>query len=301
MLQPLADILKLLMKEELRPKGADRWLFTLAPVLAVTAAFAAFATVPWGAETTLFGLLDEPVAWRRRCQRWRARGVRHDLDGRLWHRPRRLVFQQQIFFARGLRASAQMISYELSYATAIAAVILLAGSMSIREIVDAQRAPGWQSCHGGMSSCSQSASSFTSSRAWPRRIGRRSTFRRRSRSSSPATTLRCSSVRFALFPQAEYINMTTMAAVATNLYLGGWHGPFLPVERLDLVPLEGWRDSLPLYLGSLDGASLPIRPVDAVRLEMAVPRGGGQPDSHGSSRAVFQCLRRSFSICSPAS
>ena len=39
-----------------------------------------------------------------------------------------------------------------------------------------------------------------------------------------------SSVRFALFPQAEYINMTTMSAVATDLYLGGWHGPFLPPE-----------------------------------------------------------------------
>ena len=61
LLQPLADILKLLFKEELRPKGADKWLFTLAPILSVTAAFAAFATVPWGAETTFFGLLDEPV------------------------------------------------------------------------------------------------------------------------------------------------------------------------------------------------------------------------------------------------
>src|SRR5438105_9500458 len=60
-LQPLADILKLLFKEELRPKGADKWLFTLAPILSVTAAFAAFATVPWGAETTLFGLLDTPI------------------------------------------------------------------------------------------------------------------------------------------------------------------------------------------------------------------------------------------------
>jgi NADH-quinone oxidoreductase subunit H len=56
-LQPFADILKLLFKEELRPKGADKWLFTLAPILSVTAAFAAFATVPWGAETTFFGLL----------------------------------------------------------------------------------------------------------------------------------------------------------------------------------------------------------------------------------------------------
>ncbi|HZI78794.1 MAG TPA: complex I subunit 1 family protein, partial [Vicinamibacterales bacterium] len=61
MLQPFADILKLLMKEELRPKGADKWLFTLAPILAVTTAFAAFATVPFGGETTFFGLLDQPV------------------------------------------------------------------------------------------------------------------------------------------------------------------------------------------------------------------------------------------------
>src|ERR1700704_4023361 len=50
MLQPFADILKLLFKEELRPKDADKWLFTLAPIISVTAAFAAFAAVPWGAE-----------------------------------------------------------------------------------------------------------------------------------------------------------------------------------------------------------------------------------------------------------
>src|SRR6476620_2703028 len=61
MLQPIADILKLIFKEELRPKGADKWLFTLAPVLSVVAAFVACATVPYGAETTLFGLLDEPI------------------------------------------------------------------------------------------------------------------------------------------------------------------------------------------------------------------------------------------------
>src|SRR5437762_4018411 len=60
-LQPLADILKLLFKEELRPKDADKWLFTLAPMISVTTAFAAFAAVPWGAETTFFGLLDTPV------------------------------------------------------------------------------------------------------------------------------------------------------------------------------------------------------------------------------------------------
>src|SRR4030095_2128510 len=63
-LQPIADILKLLFKEELRPKGADKWLFTLAPVLSVLTAFVAFATVPFGAEATFFGLLDEPITLR---------------------------------------------------------------------------------------------------------------------------------------------------------------------------------------------------------------------------------------------
>src|SRR5512143_3558674 len=61
LLQPIADIVKLMFKEELRPKGADPFLFTLAPVLAITTAFVAFATVPFGAETTLFGLLDRPI------------------------------------------------------------------------------------------------------------------------------------------------------------------------------------------------------------------------------------------------
>src|ERR687891_746172 len=61
LLQPLADIIKLLFKEELRPKAADPILFFLAPVISAAAAFAAFAVVPFGAETTFFGLLPEPV------------------------------------------------------------------------------------------------------------------------------------------------------------------------------------------------------------------------------------------------
>src|SRR5436853_1886420 len=61
LLQPLADIVKLMFKEELRPAAADRFLFALAPIVAATAAFAAFAVVPFGADTTLFGLLHEPL------------------------------------------------------------------------------------------------------------------------------------------------------------------------------------------------------------------------------------------------
>src|SRR3990170_8355485 len=61
LLQPFADILKLLFKEELRPKAADAFLFTLAPVISAVTAFAAFSTIPFGAPTTFFGLLPEPV------------------------------------------------------------------------------------------------------------------------------------------------------------------------------------------------------------------------------------------------
>src|SRR5512145_2182697 len=59
-LQPFADVIKLLMKEQLRPKAADTILFMAAPIVSTAAAFAAFSVVPFGSRTTLFGLLDEP-------------------------------------------------------------------------------------------------------------------------------------------------------------------------------------------------------------------------------------------------
>jgi NADH-quinone oxidoreductase subunit H len=228
-LQPLADIIKLLMKEELRPRGADRILFTLAPILSVTAAFAAFATVPWGATTTLFGLLDEPVNL----------GVADVNVGLL------VIFaitsmgvygivlagwasNSKYSLFGGLRASAQMISYELAYATSLAAVILLAGSLSVREIVDGQAGtwlgflPRWYVflqpigflIYGIAGVAETNRAPFDFPEAEQELVGGYNT--------------EYSSVRFALFPQAEYINMVTMSAVATDLYLGGWHGvPFM--------------------------------------------------------------------------
>ena len=229
--QPLADILKLLMKEELTPKGADRWLFTLAPILAITTAFAAFATVPWGAETTLFGLLDAPVKL----------GASDVNVGVL------VVFattsmgvygivlagwssNSKYSLMGGLRASAQMISYELSYATALAAVILLAGSLSLRETVDAQAGywfgfiPQWFIFLQPLGFIIYVIAGVAETNRAP------FDFPEAEQELVAGYNTEYSSVRFALFPQAEYINMTTMSAVATDLYLGGWHGPFLPPE-----------------------------------------------------------------------
>jgi NADH-quinone oxidoreductase subunit H len=230
-LQPLADILKLLFKEELRPKGADKWLFTLAPVLAITAAFAAFATVPWGAETTLFGLLDQPVKL----------GASDVNVGVL------VVFavtsmgvygivlagwasNSKYSLFGGLRASAQMISYELSYATSLASVILLAGSLSLREVVDSQTGywfgfiPQWYIFLQPLGFIIYVIAGVAETNRAP------FDFPEAEQELVAGYNTEYSSVRFALFPQAEYINMATMSAVATDLFLGGWHGPFLPVE-----------------------------------------------------------------------
>src|SRR5262245_62815138 len=139
LLQPIADIAKLMFKEELRPKGADKWLFTLAPVLAIVTAFVAFATVPFGYETTLFGLLDRPVKLQITDVNVgvlvvfavTSMGV-YGIVLAGWSS------DSKYGMFGGLRASAQMISYELAYATSLAAVVLLAGSLSLREIVDGQ-------------------------------------------------------------------------------------------------------------------------------------------------------------------
>src|SRR5437588_7898924 len=138
-LQPLADIVKLMFKEELRPKAADAFLFALAPIISATCAFAAFAVVPFGADITLFG--------------WIPDGLRlqvADVNVAIL-----VVFAVSSMSVYGivlagwssnskyallgaLRSSAQMISYELSYGLALASVLVVAGSLSLADIVNAQ-------------------------------------------------------------------------------------------------------------------------------------------------------------------
>jgi len=231
MLQPFADILKLLFKEELRPKGADKWLFTLAPILSVVTAFVAFAAVPFGAETTIFGLLDEPIKL----------GVA-DVNVAVL-----LVFavttmgvygivlagwasNSKYSLFGGLRASAQMISYELAYATSLAAVILLAGSLSLREVVDAQAGtwfgfiPRWYVFLQPIGFLIYVIAGVAETNRAP------FDFPEAEQELVAGYNTEYSSVRFALFPQAEYINMVTMSAVAADLFLGGWHGVPLLTE-----------------------------------------------------------------------
>jgi len=236
LLQPFADVLKLMFKEELRPKAADALLFSLAPMLSAAAAFAAFAVVPFGAETTFFGLLDEPLAL----------GVA-DVNVALL-----VIFaitsmgiygivlagwssNSKYSLLGGLRSSAQMISYELSYGLAIAAVIMMAGSLSLREIVDAQ-AGSWLGFIPRWNVIPQFVGFFIFMCAGVAETNRAPfDFPEAEQELVAGYHTEYSSMSFAMFFLAEYINMVTVSAVATNLYLGGWHGPFLAAWGLGWV------------------------------------------------------------------
>ncbi|HEX7019349.1 MAG TPA: complex I subunit 1 family protein, partial [Gemmatimonadaceae bacterium] len=143
-LQPFADVIKLLFKEELRPRAADSFLFTLAPIISAAAAFTAFAVVPFGTETTLFGLLDQPLPLQVTDVNVAVLVVFAVASMGIYG----IVLagwssNSKYSLLGALRSAAQMISYELSYGLALAAVIMLAGSLSLREIVLDQSGYWW--------------------------------------------------------------------------------------------------------------------------------------------------------------
>ena len=228
-LQPLADVIKLMFKEELRPAAADKWLFALAPIISAAAAFSAFAVVPFGAETTLFGLLDEPIRLQVADVNVAvlvifaiaSMGI-YGIVLAGW------ASNSKYSLLGGLRSAAQMISYELSYGMALAAVIMLAGSLSLREIVVAQSGYWWGVVPkwflflqpigflifmtAGVAETNRAPFDFPEAE----------------QELVAGYHTEYSAMSFALFFLAEYVNMVTVAAVATSLYLGGWLGPFLP-------------------------------------------------------------------------
>jgi NADH-quinone oxidoreductase subunit H len=229
LLQPLADIIKLMFKEELRPKAADWFLFALAPIISATCAFAAFSVVPFGAETTIFG--------------WVPEGLRlqvADVNVAIL-----VVFAIASMSVYGivlagwssnskysllgaLRSSAQMISYELSYGLALASVLVVANSLSLTEIVNRQAGAWWHVVPRWFVFL-QPVGFFIYMTAGIAETNRAPfDFPEAEQELVAGYHTEYSSMSFAMFFLAEYVNMVTVSAVATDLFLGGWHGPLLP-------------------------------------------------------------------------
>jgi NADH-quinone oxidoreductase subunit H len=233
MLQSLADGVKLMLKEDVTVKRADKVIFVLAPIVAAIPAFMAFAVVPFGPadnEVSIFGqrtalqLTDLPIGilyilatasvgiYGIVLAGWSS-GSTYPLLG-------------------GLRASAQMISYEIAMGLSFAAVFLYSGSMSTSTIVTAQH-DRWYVILLPVSFlvyiCTMVGETNRAPFDMPESEG----------DLVGGFNTEYSSIKFALFMLAEYVNMVTVSAVATTLFLGGWRAPY-PITTFWEGANHGW-------------------------------------------------------------
>ncbi|MBT8224554.1 MAG: NADH-quinone oxidoreductase subunit NuoH [Dactylosporangium sp.] len=231
LLQSLADGLKLIFKEEIIPRTADRVVYFLAPVISGVCAFTAFAVIPFGPTVSIFGhrsplqLADLPVAVLvvLACSSIGVYGI--VLAG--W------ASGSTYPLLGALRSSAQMISYEVAMGLSIVAVFMTAGTMSTSEIVaaqaDAQRLvlfgqeitiPGWYAVllipsfliYFISAVGETNRAPFDLPEAESELVGGFHT--------------EYSSMKFMMFYLAEYINMITISGLCVTLFLGGWHAPW---------------------------------------------------------------------------
>lgn len=233
-LQPIADALKLMVKEDITPARADRWVFTLAPILSMVPALIVYAVIPFGDSVRMFG---------------------HDVSlfitdinvGLLYIVSVTSVGVYGIILAgyssnskwpllASLRASAQLISYEIAVTLTLVSVVLMSGTLSMVGIVRAQQAGHvWLAFIqpvafviffiGGLAETNRAP--FDLPEAEQELTGGFHT--------------EYSGMRFALFFLAEYANMIVVSSVATTLFLGGWLRPFPNVQVLAFLGVvPGW-------------------------------------------------------------
>ena len=218
-LQPLADGVKLLLKEDLVPDGADRLLFFAAPALLTFSTIAAFAVIPFGGDLHLFGRavplvvsdVDIGVLIVLALSSMGVYGVA--LGG--W------ASNSKFALMGAVRGVAQMISYELSLALSLVPVLMLSHSLSLTDIVAAQADYPFILVQPlGF------AIFFLSALAESKRIPFDLPEAENELQAGYHTEY--SGMRFALFFLGEYVNMILLGALVAVFYLGGWHGPLLP-------------------------------------------------------------------------
>jgi NADH-quinone oxidoreductase subunit H len=230
LLQPIADGIKLFFKEDIVVDSANKVIYHLAPFIITVCAFASFAVIPFGGELTLFGHtiplriadVNIGILYIFALSSLSVYGI--TLAG--WSSNNKYALMG------GLRSSAQMISYELSIGLSIIGVLMLTGSLSIVEIVKAQK-EGWfiitqpigfivfLIC--GIAECNRTP--FDLPEAESELVA--------------GFHVEYSSMKFALFFMAEYAHMIVVSALVTTLFLGGWYLPFFNIESITPSTLIG--------------------------------------------------------------
>lgn len=230
LLQPIADAVKLIFKEELTPRMADKVIFFLAPIVTVVPVMILAATIPWGRPMEMFGRtiklsvadINVGVLYITSIASIAVYGI--VLAG--WSSNNKYAIMG------GLRATAQMISYELALGLAFVIPVLLAGSLRLMDIVEKQAEMGWFVLI-------QPVGALIFIIATLAEIGRAPfDMPEAEQELSSSYHSEYSGMKFALFFMAEYEKMIVICAIAATLFFGGFLGPFV-----DQVPLLG-----PVYM-----------------------------------------------------
>lgn len=228
-LQPVADGIKLIFKEEVIPARAYKVLFILAPMITVFPALVILAVIPWGTAITVFGrtiplyLTDINVGalYLVAIASISVYGI--VLAG--WSSNNKYAMMG------GIRSSAQMISYELALGLALIGPILIAGTMSLLGIVEAQD-PVWFIVYQPIAAIVFFIASVAEVNRAPFDMPEAE------QELTAGYHAEYSGMKFALFFMAEYVKMIAISAIGATLFLGGFRGPFV-----DQVPILG-----PFYL-----------------------------------------------------
>jgi NADH-quinone oxidoreductase subunit H len=233
LLQPIADVVKLVMKEDIVPRQANRFIHDLAPIISISIALSTFAIIPFGNTIELFGRhiklmiadVDIGILYLLALTSVGVYGV--SLAG--WSS------NNKYSLLGGLRSSAQLISYELSMGLSLIGVIMISGTLRLDQTVLQQTAywwgiiPKWNIFLQPLGFITFIIASFAETNrlpfdlpeAEPELVGGYHT--------------EYTGMKFGLFFLAEYANVITSSAVTVTLFFGGWHLPF--AEQWGLSPL----------------------------------------------------------------
>ncbi|MBI1388274.1 MAG: NADH-quinone oxidoreductase subunit NuoH [bacterium] len=241
LLQPIADGLKLFLKEDIIPTKADRVLFIAAPLISMITALLAMAVIPFGPRFELFGIdfgylqiadvnvgllyifgITSLGVYGIFLAGWSS-GNKYSLIG-------------------GLRSSAQMISYELTLGLSVIVILMACGSLRMSQIAESQGdgfwnwwifSTQWYFIPGLIGFFLYLISAFAETNRLPFDLPEAET------ELVSGYNTEYSSMKFAMFFMAEYVNIITVCSIATTLFLGAWHSP-LPFAPFTSVPGVIW-------------------------------------------------------------
>ena len=255
LLQPIADAVKLLLKEDIVPESADRMIFWLAPLLSVTAAMLAMSALAFGpgfqiAELNIGLLFVVGIG---------AMGIFGIVLGG-W------ASNSHYSLLGAMRSAAQLVSYETAAGMAIVGALLMAGTLSIRGIVEEQAASGiWFIFAAPVGFFIYVVASIAETNRAPFDIPEADS------ELVAGYMTEFSGFRWALYFLAEYTNMVVVAAIATTLFLGGWLRPFAGIPALNFLD---WLP--PVLMLAIAGYCLyraPKQPVGVQKLVMVLTAG----------------------------